>query len=375
MAGHMCQKVSLTTLVRVYFARYRIGMSFHCKISGLWACTFVTVNEHHYLLSGLKRCGVYHEGVAGIITPAAGIKETLLRIMECVQGRLLLNKLTSTSPPMDQNMIQAPSAAVFCPQSKAPDATYLDQLRTYLCGNEKLKPFLQAIIGLSETWQIFANAREDIAALSQGPRYMQSLADWIQNGESSAVANAMSGIISLPLLTIIQIGQYFQYLEYTGMTHSGFLSQIRDAGAQGYCGGLLPAIAIACSRDETELVKNATISMRIALGMGAYGELGDDEANSGPTTIVVRLKLEGQGDEIVQKFPGVSFIIRQSKEKRTALRLHYRRIFLESRIQKPLVSSVQCRYLPRYKPMHPHKDCWFRQCIFEARCTIQRTPI
>ena len=276
---------------------------------------------------------------------------------------------------MEQNMIQTLSAAVFCPQSKAPDASYLKQLRSYLCGNEKLKPFLQAIIGLSETWQIFAKAREDIAALNQGPRYMQSLADWIQNGESSAVANAMSGIISLPLLTIIQIGQYFQYLEYTGLTHSGFLSQICDAGAQGYCGGLLPAMAIACSRDETDLVKNATISMRIALGIGAYGELGDDETNPGPTTIVVRLKREGQGDEIIQRFPGVGFISRQSKERGKMLRLHSRRIFLELLTQKPSVSLVQCRYLPRYKPMHQHKDCWFRQCIFEVRCTIQRTPI
>jgi hypothetical protein len=45
--------------------------------------------------------------------------------------------------------------------------------------------------------------------------------------------------------------------------------------------------------------------MRIALGIGAYGELGDDENIPGPTTIVLRLKRPGQGEELVKKFPGV----------------------------------------------------------------------
>ena len=81
---------------------------------------------------------------------------------------------------------------------------------------------------------------------------------------------------------------------------------------QGYCGGLPPAIAIACSRDEEEVVKNAAITMRLALGIGAYGELGDDAKVPGATTIVVRLKRVGQGEDIVNRFPGVSvFVILQ----------------------------------------------------------------
>ena len=44
-------------------------------------------------------------------------------------------------------------------------------------------------------------------------------------------------------------------------------------------------------------------------GVGAYGELGDDENIQGATTIVVRLKYEGQGEEIIKDFPDVSFSI------------------------------------------------------------------
>lgn len=68
----------------------------------------------------------------------------------------------------------------------------------------------------------------------------------------------------------------------------------------------MPAIAIACSATESEVVTNAVKAMGIALGVGAYGELGDDENVLGPTTIVVRLKQEGQGGDIIKDFPDVS---------------------------------------------------------------------
>ncbi|ESZ91464.1 BcPKS16, polyketide synthase [Sclerotinia borealis F-4128] len=198
-----------------------------------------------------------------------------------------------------------PSVAIFCPQSKAPQKSYLDRLHSFLCRNPFLKPFVQDIKDLPKTWQTFANQREDIAALRQGPRYMRYMSEWMTTGESEPIANAMSGILSLPLLVIIQIGQYFQFLELNGIKHFEFLSQLRNGGGiQGYCGGLLPAMAIACSKDEVELAKYASVAMRIALGIGAYGELGDDEDIAGPTTIVVRLKNIGQGEELVERFPG-----------------------------------------------------------------------
>ncbi|KAF7944492.1 hypothetical protein EAE96_010883 [Botrytis aclada] len=206
---------------------------------------------------------------------------------------------------MRSTIEEMPSVAIFCPQSKAPQKTYLDRLHSFLCRNPFLKPFVQDIQDLPQTWQTFANHREDIAALKQGPRYMKSLSKWITTGESEPIANAMSGILSLPLLVIIQIGQYFQFLELNGMRHSEFLTQLRNGGGvQGYCGGLLPAMVIACSKDETELAKYASVAMRIALGVGAYGELGDDDNLPGPTTIVIRLKNIGQGEEIVSRFPG-----------------------------------------------------------------------
>ncbi|OJD29656.1 polyketide synthase [Diplodia corticola] len=199
---------------------------------------------------------------------------------------------------------QKSSVAIFCPQSKAPTKEYLDQLQKFLTEHEQLRRLGEDVKRLRETWDIMAARRADIAGLAQGPRYLQALHDWVETGASAPVANAMSGILSLPLLVVIQTCQYFQYLRLAGLTHAEFLDGLKVGGAQGYCGGLLPAIAVACAKDEDEVVDMAAVAMRIALAVGAYGELGDDENLPGPTTIVVRLRHEGQGEDIVRGFPG-----------------------------------------------------------------------
>ncbi|KAL2047416.1 hypothetical protein N7G274_001437 [Stereocaulon virgatum] len=198
------------------------------------------------------------------------------------------------------------SVAVFCPQSKAPGEDYLTQLHLFLRSSKYLEPFVHNILQLKEIWTVLSNERQDIADMGQGLRYMHGLSEWITTGKSSQIANCMSGIISLPLLVVIQTCQYFQYLELHGISHSQCVAQLRAGGGiQGYCGGLLPAMAIASSENEAEVAENAAIAARIALAIGAYGELGDDESVPGATTIVIRTKRVGQGDELIQKFPGV----------------------------------------------------------------------
>ncbi|KAI4253111.1 MAG: hypothetical protein LQ352_003890 [Teloschistes flavicans] len=200
---------------------------------------------------------------------------------------------------------QLASVAVFNPQSKAPQAGYLDQLQAFFAGRDYFETFRKDIVDLKNVWNLLGEHRGDIAALPQGLRYTHALGDWITNGVSGPISNSMSGIITLPLLVIIQVGQYFQYLEIQGIKHSEFIASLRKGGGvQGYCGGLPPAIALACSKDEKEVLENAAVAMRLALAIGAYGELGDDESIPGATTLVVRTKRAGQGDEIIAKFPG-----------------------------------------------------------------------
>ncbi|KAK8011617.1 BcPKS16- polyketide synthase [Apiospora arundinis] len=200
----------------------------------------------------------------------------------------------------------APSLAVFCPQSKAPQSEYLRGVQHYIRNHQHLRLLVESIQTLDQTWQLLADDHTDLHALEQGPRYMRCFSEWITNGLSDPVANVMSGIISLPLLVIVQVTQYFQFLELSGTTHVQFLAGLRKngGGMQGYCAGLLPAFAIASAKDEADVVAKSANAMRLALAIGAYGELGDDASLDGPTTIVVRLSQPGLGEDLVAQFPG-----------------------------------------------------------------------
>ncbi|KAL8998311.1 MAG: hypothetical protein Q9169_002625 [Polycauliona sp. 2 TL-2023] len=197
-----------------------------------------------------------------------------------------------------------PSAAFFNPQANPVTGEYLDCLRSYLQNQGRLRPLVDAIRTLPQTWEIYAHHRIDLASLAQGLHYAKLLADWIDGGNSVSVATAMSGCCALPLLTIVQIGQYFQFLDLKGTTHHQLLECLKTGGVHGYCGGLLPAIAVALSHDEAELAQNASIVLRIAMGIGAYGDLGDEGIEGGFSNMAIRLKCLGQGEEIVQLHPG-----------------------------------------------------------------------
>lgn len=207
---------------------------------------------------------------------------------------------------MPSSQLEVPSAAFFNPQSKAADVDYLNSLQRYLYSHEHLKPFVETIRLLPQDWKTLSRYNSDLVDSNQGLLSAKALAQWIDISSSSTIANAMSGSLTLPLLTVIQICQYFQYLENKGIKHHQLLQSLRNGGVHGYCGGLLPAVAVAASTNEYELVQNASKALRLALAIGTYGDLGDDDLHEGPTNMVIRVKYPGQGEEIIAKYPGVS---------------------------------------------------------------------
>lgn len=207
---------------------------------------------------------------------------------------------------MSPSLNELPTAAFFNPQSKAAEIKYLDSLHDYLHGNENLSGFVTAIRTLPQTWQSLVRHRPDLSVSQRGWSAAESLAKWTDTSDSGSIASGTSGSLTLPLLTIIQICQYFQYLDSKSLRHSELLQLVRKGGIHGYCGGLLPAVAVAVSTDEAELVHNASKALRLALVIGTYGDIGDVDPHSGPTNMVVRLKYAGQGEELIRDYPGVS---------------------------------------------------------------------
>ncbi|KAI1332612.1 BcPKS16, polyketide synthase [Xylariaceae sp. FL0255] len=196
------------------------------------------------------------------------------------------------------------SMAVCGPHTRRP-TNDLDRIRSFLISDGRLSELVQAICALRESWDVVTSRRKAISALPQSTKYIDAFLNWIKSGEAEILIQSQSGIVQLPLLVIIQITQYVQYLDLAGVKHAELQESLKkNAGVQGYCAGLLPAYAIVCSKTESELGKYAATALRLALAVGAYQELGDEETLSGAGTMVLRLSSPGEGDEIVSQFPG-----------------------------------------------------------------------
>ncbi|KAL8704355.1 MAG: hypothetical protein Q9201_002480 [Fulgogasparrea decipioides] len=199
---------------------------------------------------------------------------------------------------------KAISAAFFNPQSRAPEPDYLNQLQTFLLHHTHGRNLLYHVSTLGSVWPVFAAAQKKVRDLPNAARYVDLLVDWAKGGPSGPISEARTGIIALPLLLILQIGQYFAFLDSQNLSHAQFLEQVRDGGGiQGCCGGEPPALSIAYAKDEFQVVENAAIFLRIVLGVGAYIEALDDWTTSDPTIIAIRLKYAEQKDELLQLFP------------------------------------------------------------------------
>ncbi|KAJ6174552.1 hypothetical protein N7485_005289 [Penicillium canescens] len=158
-----------------------------------------------------------------------------------------------------------PSLAIFGPQSKTPSDRYLSELRSYIRSKAVLVPLVQAIKDLPRVWAAFRPLHPGFATLEDGPICLQNLSDWISSDEEG----------------------------------------IAEAEFKGTVGGMLAAVSVACARDEEEIVAHACKIIRIAVGIGAAGDVGDDNPSKMSTIMVIRLKHAGQAEEIVKSFPGV----------------------------------------------------------------------
>ena len=198
------------------------------------------------------------------------------------------------------------SAVVFGPQSKEPKPEYLVRIRDSLCQNSDLAPFVTAITEIPKIWTSFQAQNRDIDTVAYGPQGLQALADWISNGTSAWICKAAYGIVALPLLTIIQITQYFEFLHGHDIKHRDVIRMAkRGAGIQGYCSGFFMAAAAATSEDERDLVQKACNALRLSAIVGLYSDLAATNDKCGQGTMVIHLKLAGQLDEILTSFPKV----------------------------------------------------------------------
>jgi hypothetical protein len=199
------------------------------------------------------------------------------------------------------------SAAFFCPRARRPRDDYVTELRSFLSRRTYGVSLLDHISELRDTWHIFAEARSDIRNLRHSQENLNLLVAWSKGGPVPPVCETTFGLVALPLLLVLQLGQYLRYLEVHNVSHESFVRQTQQAGGvHGFCGGAAAALCIACAEDEAQVIRNASVLLPVMMGVGAAMDAAGDWDTNLPTTIAVRLKYEGQGEELLRPFAHVS---------------------------------------------------------------------
>ncbi|WQF77164.1 Putative Acyl transferase domain superfamily, peptidase S9, prolyl oligopeptidase, catalytic [Colletotrichum destructivum] len=199
------------------------------------------------------------------------------------------------------------SAAFFCPAPSLATGADLDRVRDVFICHEPLKRIGDALLEFGDVWNLICNSKGAKPNFSKrGGEYASFFKDWITLGKTEGLAGQSSTMVTLPVLLLDHLAQYFQFRNLSRQSHSQVLAGLSVGGCQGYCGGLLGALCVASAVDDEELVIRAGNCLRVAFVLGFYmSEDEDGPRETRRTTLIVRLKYEGQHEELTSLFPGV----------------------------------------------------------------------
>ena len=113
---------------------------------------------------------------------------------------------------------------------------------------------------------------------------------------------------------LLQIALYVRYLHQLqgGEEQSRVLEGLKNGGIQGFCIGILTAIAIACAESEEDIATLGAIGLRLAVCVGAYVDYDGCFARPPNKTacLAVRCRDGDLGKEgiaiVIQSYPHVS---------------------------------------------------------------------
>jgi len=207
-----------------------------------------------------------------------------------------------------------PSLIVFGPQTTWPSSDYLFQLRGALLLEPRLAVFLSTIKELSQLWQTLIENDPRLNSVP-GIASLRALQTWIDHGVSPSSDIISQNVLTMPFTILIHLVQYFHFLdaEVGGASQRQVLDGVQVGGIQGFCAGILSAIAVACSKDADDITKFGSVALRLAFCIGAYvdldGAFGKEALKT--SSLAVRWKSDSGHDrvlEILKDFPDVSLL-------------------------------------------------------------------
>ncbi|KAF2258973.1 ketoacyl-synt-domain-containing protein [Lojkania enalia] len=192
--------------------------------------------------------------------------------------------------------MSVPSTLLFGPQTKLPAKEQSQDIRNFLTTSPALRPFLNAIQELPSFWDALVASDRALDCVP-GQQSIDILLQWL-NGQTIPSFDSENNSLCTPLTVIVQIVQYFQYLAKATLRHDQVLASATAGGVQGFCTGILSALAISSCCDEEEIAAQASVALRLALCIGAYVDSARPTNSSKMACIVVRSQTPGKIREL-----------------------------------------------------------------------------
>lgn len=213
-------------------------------------------------------------------------------------------------------MVALPSLIAFGSLAPWPDADRLQQLRIALREQPSLKPIVEAIYQLPLLWKALESREPGLKAVAGKPAADQ-LAEWITGTNNIQHVDEKRNLMIMPMTIITQIVYYFSYLGQSGgaFHHGSVLESVAAGGGiQGFCTGLLSAIAVASGKNQEDTGNFAATSVKLAFCIGAYVDLDQcrDGGASKDSTLAVRWRTPTTLENIQRLYlnhPNVSSIL------------------------------------------------------------------
>jgi hypothetical protein len=206
-------------------------------------------------------------------------------------------------------MDSRPSLVAFGALAPWPASGWQQHLKNALQNKESLKPLLAAIFDLQCIWDVLA-VQDPRLEHGLGRRDAEQWAAWA-SAPSHEVLDERHNALTVPMTVITHIVQYLDYLESTGGTlpHDSVIKTVGSKGGiQGFCIGLLSALAVASAQDEQDLGKFAANSFKLAFCVGVYID-HTQSVGCGFSSLVVRWQVPSSLEDLqslLRQYPDVS---------------------------------------------------------------------
>lgn len=203
-----------------------------------------------------------------------------------------------------------PSLIAFGALAPWPVPDRLEQLRNTLQHQKCLKPIVKVFQELPLLWRALSNQDPSLNGIA-GEAAADHLAQWINGVDVAQTGEDMGNVTRMPLTTMSQIADYISYLRQSDepLGHESVMKSVAAGGGiQGFCIGLLSALAVASGKTEDDVGSFAADSVRLAFCVGAYVDL-DRHRNGGDSkasTLAVRWKsptMLGDIQRLLSRYP------------------------------------------------------------------------